>query len=113
MLTIQILKDFGANVDEGLSRCLNNEAFYLRLVGMALTDANFDNLKQAIENKDYDKGFEYAHALKGILANLALTPIFKPASEITELLRNKVPGDYDGLVKEIFKQRENLNNLIG
>ena len=35
MLTIEKLKAYGANVDEGLSRCMNNETFYLRLVNMA------------------------------------------------------------------------------
>ena len=28
MLTIEKLKEYGANVEEGLARCLNNEAFY-------------------------------------------------------------------------------------
>ena len=36
MLTLDALRQYGANVTEGLSRCMNNEAFYLRLVGMAV-----------------------------------------------------------------------------
>ena len=47
MLTIDALKAYGANTDEGMARCFNNEAFYLRLVGMGLADANFDKLKAA------------------------------------------------------------------
>ena len=30
MLTVAALREFGANTEEGLSRCMNNEAFYLR-----------------------------------------------------------------------------------
>ena len=33
-MTIDDLKTYGANTEEGLRRCLNNEAFYLRLVRM-------------------------------------------------------------------------------
>ena len=32
MLTIDSLRRFGANTEEGLSRCMDNEDFYLRLV---------------------------------------------------------------------------------
>ena len=53
MLTIDALKAFGADVDEGLQRCMNNEAFYLRMVGMALADGGFAELlpKQAPERE--------------------------------------------------------------
>ena len=36
MLTIDSLRAYGANVDDGMTRCMNNEAFYFRLIGMAL-----------------------------------------------------------------------------
>ena len=51
MITVQNLRDFGADVDDGLSRCMNNEAFYLRLVGMALSDGNFDKLKTGFQRQ--------------------------------------------------------------
>lgn len=44
MLTIQGLREYGANVDEGLRRCLNNEDFYIRLVGIAAADEGYDKL---------------------------------------------------------------------
>ena len=89
MLTIENLKELGANVDEGLGRCFGNEALYLRLVGMGLADAHFDGLREALDAGDPKAAFEAAHALKGVLANLALTPILTPISEMTESLRGK------------------------
>ena len=89
MLTIEKLRAWGADVDEAMERCLNNEAFYLRLVDKALQDPNFDRLKDAVGAGNLDKGFEAAHALKGVMANLALTPILIRVQEITELLRNR------------------------
>ena len=89
MLTIDVLKEYGANTEEGLGRCFNNVDFYLRLVGMALDDPNFQNLKTAMEAGDATAAFEAAHGLKGSIGNLALTPIYNPISEMTEALRGK------------------------
>jgi len=108
MLTIDKLKEYGANVEEGLSRCMGQEAFYLKLVNMALQEASFDKLKDAIAAGDKDAAFEAAHSLKGVLGNLALTPIFQPASEMTELLRARKDADYDTLLQTILAERDKL-----
>ena len=113
MLTVEALKAYGANTDEGLARCFNNEAFYLRLVGMGLADANFDRLREAMEAGDAKAAFEAAHALKGSIGNLSLTPIYGPVSELTEILRGKgeISGA-DALYREIMDQLEQARALI-
>ena len=111
MLTLEALRKFGANVDEGLARCMNNEAFYLKMVHMELEDKNFGLLAERLSQNDLDGAFAAAHALKGVLANLALTPLFAPASELTELLRHKTPGDYDALMQRVLAQRDALAKL--
>jgi len=112
MLTIDKLSRFGAKVDEGMARCLNNEAIYFRLIGMAAEDAAFGRLEECLKAGDLDGAFSAAHNLKGALGNLALEPLYRPASELTELLRHKTPGDYEGLMKRIRDQREALRALI-
>ena len=92
-MTLEDLRAYGADVDAGLARCMNNEAFYLRLVGMAKTEKNFDALYAALGEGDVEGAFKAAHALKGVLGNLAITPLFEPMSELTELLRGKSTGD--------------------
>ena len=112
MMTIDDLRNFGANVDEGLARCFGNESFYLRLVGMGLSDANFDRLKEAMAAKNTAAAFEAAHALKGSIGNLALTPLFNPISALTELLRGQTgPVDGDALMAEIETQLEKAKTL--
>jgi HPt (histidine-containing phosphotransfer) domain-containing protein len=106
------LREYGAKTDEGLARCINNEAFYFRMVGLAVKDAGFAKLEEAMKAGDQDAAFAAAHALKGVLGNLALEPMFRPASELTELLRHKKPGDYDGLLKTVLEQRAKLEALI-
>ncbi len=88
MLTMEKLASFGADTAAGLARCLNNEAFYLRLVNTELGDANFAVLQDALSSGKTQEAFAAAHALKGVLGNLALTPIYEPVAELTELLRN-------------------------
>ena len=112
MLTINDLREFGANVDEGLGRCLNNEGFYLRLVGKAVADGNFEKLSAAVAAGDMEGGFEAAHSLKGVLANLALTPILDPVSRLTELFRHKEEGDYEGLLRTVLAERDRLLSLM-
>ena len=88
MMTLDLLKAWGADTTAGLARCMNNEAFYLRLVGMELNDANFAALDRALAAQDMRAAFEAAHALKGATGNLGLSPLYTPVCELTELLRN-------------------------
>lgn len=111
MITIENLKQFGANTDEGLQRCLNNEAFYLKLVNRFLEDNSFDKLKAAIDNNDLEEGFKHAHALKGVLGNLALTPLSNIIIEMTELLRNKTERDYSEFINKYETLYSELKSL--
>ena len=111
MITIGSLNAFGANTEEGLARCMGNEALYLKLVGVMLADKNFDKLRSAIESGNLDEAFEAAHALKGALGNLALTPLFDMAVKITEPLRNRTAMDYSGMVSELLTLRDKLSEL--
>lgn len=110
-MTIDDLKNYGANTEEGLRRCMNNVNFYLRLVKMIPGDANFQKLYDAVESGDLDAAFDAAHGLKGSTGNLALTPIFAPVSEITELLRAKTETDYSELITKIREGRDGLAEI--
>ena len=112
MLTVNALQELGANTEEGMARCLNNESFYLRMVDMGLKDAGFGKLADALQAGDLDAGFEAAHALKGIMANLSLTPIYAPVSEITEMLRRREEADYQPLLAKILEEKEKFTALL-
>ena len=111
MLTLDALRAFGADVDEGMNRCMNNEQFYIRLIGMALEDPGFGKLETALAAGDVQAAFEAAHALKGVLGNLSLTPLYAPTSELTELLRAGTAVGYEPYLQEILSQREKLRAI--
>ncbi len=112
MAGLEELRAFGANVDEGVKRCVNNEEFYLKMVRKAMEDQSVDDLEKALDEKDLDQAFEVAHALKGVLANLALTPLSDPVSEMVELLRNRTDTDYSSYLEKIKTKKEELKNIL-
>lgn len=112
MLTIENLKSLGANTDEGLARCLGKEDFYLRMVSMALADNGFERLREAVTSGDLNEGFERAHALKGVLSNVALTTLADPIAEITEELRARNEIDYSGLLDRIDEELQKYRALL-
>ena len=111
MITLDGLKRLGAETEDGMARCLNKEDFYMKLVGMALEDEKFAMLRQAVEEKRLQEAFEYAHSLKGLLANVALTPVFEPVSAITEELRGGKETDYAPLLDEMDARRAEFLSL--
>lgn len=111
MITIEKLNNFGADTADGLARCFGNEPLYLKLVMMIPAEKNFNKLEAALNDNDLDQAFEAAHALKGVLGNLSLTPMYDKCSEITELLRKRTAMDYSALLKEFLDMRDQLQAL--
>lgn len=111
MISIDKLNQFGADTAEGLARCFGNEALYLRLVNMVPAEENFTKLSDMLALYDLDGAFEAAHALKGVLGNLSLTPMYEKVAEITELLRSRTEMDYSVLLKELLDMRDELEKL--
>ncbi len=112
MLTIDALNDLGVDTKEGLARCLDDEEFYLELIPDALERARYEELERLLAEKNLSAAFEAAHALKGVLGNLALTPIYTPASEMTELLRSGTDMDYSDLMSKVMAERDRIAALL-
>ena len=108
MLTIDYLREFGADVQDGLNRCMNEEDFYLELVNLALEDEAFDELSDAVKSGDMKAAFSAAHALKGIIANVALTPLATVISQMTDLLREEKDADYSAYLDRILQIRDTI-----
>ncbi|WP_044973943.1 hypothetical protein [Ruminococcus sp. HUN007] len=61
-----------------------------------------------VYRNDLEKAYYIAHKLKGGVNNLELKPIAVPLCELTDLLRNKQPGDYKELYDEIISRTNDL-----
>jgi HPt (histidine-containing phosphotransfer) domain-containing protein len=112
-MTLDALIAYGANTAEGMERCMNDESFYLEMVGLTLADPNFDALKAAMDAGDAKAAFSAAHALKGSVGNVALTPVYEPLCALTELLRGKSEAADGGeaLLEQLMTAREKALSL--
>ena len=107
-MTVNDIEEYGADTAKGISRCMNNGGLYIRLVKMLAVEANFSKLSDSIDKGDLSAAFDAAHAIKGSAGNLAVTPIFEPICEITELLRARTETDYSALLNTITEKRDEL-----
>ena len=112
MITIEKLKDLGCDTDAGLTRCLGDASFYMGFLPDALDRSRYEKLETLIREKDYDSAFETAHAIKGILATLALDPILEPVSEMTEALRSRTDMDYSELLSRMWERFSLFENEL-
>ncbi len=109
MITIEGLRNNGADVETGLSRCIGKEDLYLKLVNMGLGDTKFEELGTVLQSNDLDQAFKICHALKGVIGNLAITPLYEALSQMTEKLRNNEAADYSAMYSDILAIRKKLS----
>ena len=112
MLSIEKLKAYGADVESGLERCMNSEEFYFRMINTLVEEDHFSTLEKALNDNNLDLAFDAAHALKGVVGNLSLTPLYKELVEITELLRSRTVMDYSENLNKIEEKKNILRNLV-
>lgn len=112
----QILVSYGADYKEISQRFMNNDALYIRILGMLFSDVNLEKLQNDIENDDLVSAFETGHTLKGVSANLGLTPFYNSICNIVEHLRKgEKDVDYKKLcdiIQEEYKKVERLYRQI-
>lgn len=99
MLTIDALREYGADTQAGLAQCLNDESFYLGLVEMLMNDDRFDELFMAVRAMDMRRALHAAYALADTAASLALKPLVDQIDMM--ILCLQVRGDIAVLEKQL------------
>ena len=109
---IEGLRDWQCDVDGAMERFLDDEGLYTSCLQAVLEDKAFAGLGEALEAHEVEQAFDYAHTLKGVLANMGLTPMFDIAVRIVEPLRG---GSDEGLMpvyEELLRARGHLAELL-
>lgn len=108
------LRNWGCDIDGAMARFLNDEELYVECLHTMLDDEAFGKLEEALNNREVDQAFHWAHTLKGVLANMGLTPIYDVVARIVEILRagsdEGALADYQELMKQRTKLQEILNS---
>lgn len=113
-ILIDQLKDYGCDIDEAMSRFLNNEAFYERCFLKFLDDTTFEGLGAVLSTQSVSDSFDMAHNLKGVSANLGITPLYNEVSEMVESLRAGIlPENSMESYARIMNIRDDLRKIAG
>lgn len=105
---LDVLEDWGCDINEGLERLGGDEEFYETLLSGFVQENSMGMLTEAMEAGDYRRAFEAAHGLKGDTGNLSLTPLYEAVCSLVEELRPAygdaavlpgIEGDYESVVR--------------
>ena len=99
------LEENGADVEGTLKRFMGNEALYMKFIMKFLDDKNFEGIKSNLEKNDFEDAYVSAHTLKGVTANLGLNPVYGVATQISDMLKGKAPGEIDREKLEALKDQ--------
>lgn len=78
----------GCDVRGVMDRFMSDEELLWECLQQFMGENDFSNLQRAAEQGDYKEAFEYAHAIKGIVGNLGIQPVYLPVCRLVESLRN-------------------------
>ena len=107
------LDQWGCDTIGAMDRFLEDEELYVTCLETVITDEAFEKLGQALKEQKIQDAFEYAHTLKGVLANLGLTPMFVLAEEIVEPLRAGKGENLLPVYEKLLEANEYLKQILG
>lgn len=102
------LSAYGVDIPSVLDRFVGDEELYDKCLFMFFEDKAFSELSAALNAKNYQLAFESAHTLKGVSANLGLTPLYDAICKVVEALRI---GDNDKAQLESAGVRDEFERL--
>ena len=93
----------GADYEETLQR-LRSESLIQRVILKFPQDASYQELCQALEEKNMEVAFRAAHTLKGVCQNLGFQNLYGPSAELTERLRPLQETKTEDLMQKITEE---------
>ena len=94
------LKEWGCDIDGAMDRLDHDTELYSDCLQMFKDDPSFDALAKAVKDGDIQAGFDQAHTIKGVAANLGLSPIWQNVFPLVEIFRaGKSEGSQEAYAK--------------
>ena len=103
----------GADYDDVMGRLRKDERVQKFLLKM-LDDKSYALLTDSVEAGNMSEAFRAAHTIKGVCQNLSITPLYKSAYELAELLRNAdaYSEDMEPMIEEVKKDYTHMIECI-
>ena len=84
---IAILRNANIDYEDITDRFEGNEALYLKLAELFLSDPHMANIEAAFAEGNLGEAERESHALKGVAGNLSLTSLHQLATRMNDLLK--------------------------
>ena len=101
----------GADFEDVLGR-LGSESLIQRFALKFIDDGSYNELTEAIAEKNAEKAFRAAHTLKGICLNLGLKNLYTVSSDLTEKLRGRELDGDEALYEKVSEQYKITVNAL-
>lgn len=98
------------DLDSALGRVRGNKGLYKRMLGMFTGSEEFSAMEDALQNKDYARGAEVAHGIKGMTGNLGLNRVFETSEQLMVQMRAGAPDE--ALVAEYREALEKTREAV-
>lgn len=111
-MLLEELKNWGCDIDGAMERFVGDEELYKTCLYTVLDDKAFTGLGEALRTNKVKEAFDYAHTLKGVLANMGLTPMYDVTVRLVEPLR---AGNQEGLFpvyEELLQTKDMLARML-
>lgn len=97
----QKLLDDGIDVDDALSRFMNNEKLLLRMLKKFKEEPSYSLLMDAYEKKDAKAALAASHSMKGVCGNLSIKALYELTAKQVDLFRHDDPDAAFAMMDEI------------
>ncbi len=109
---INELRKRGCDIDGTMGRFLDDEEFYGQCYAQVMVDDNYKRLKDALAQDNTVEAFEAAHSLKGVIANMGITPMYDVVVDIVEPLRAGNSAGLMPICDKLLAMREEYAALV-
>ncbi len=100
-MNLQLLQEVGIDTDDAIQRFMGRTELFEKFLKKFLTDTNMAELQKAIAEHQEEQMSFYAHTLKGICGNLAITPLYNLFTRQMDFFRQNKYEEAIALMPEI------------
>ena len=109
---LEELQELGVDIDTAISRLQGNRSLYEMLLPDVVEELEQRNVMVHFEAQDLEKALSDAHAIKGLLGNMAITSLFEAYTEIVRLIRANEPEAAKNLLEETLPLQDQILDCI-
>lgn len=109
---LEELKEWGCDIEGAMARFLDDLELYLTCLDTVVTDSAFGKLGEALAEENVGNAFDSAHTLKGVFANMGLTPMLRIVECIVEPLRDGCIDDLMTDYHRLLEANEYLKDIL-